>query len=177
SNSWFVVLDNLSTLAPWLSDALCRLSTGGAFATRTLYSNDEETFLDAMRPVILTGISEFVSRGDLIDRSLFLHLPTIPEQDRRLERELWANFDRHAAQLLGALLDAVAGGLRMLPQVKLSSMPRMAAFALFGEAVSRALGNPQDHFLAAYRDNRQAANEAAIEDSPVAGAVRELAAK
>jgi hypothetical protein len=43
NNSWVVALDNLSGLAPWLSDALCRLSTGGGFGTRTLYENDEET--------------------------------------------------------------------------------------------------------------------------------------
>jgi hypothetical protein len=30
SNSWVVALDNLSTVQPWLSDALCRLATGGA---------------------------------------------------------------------------------------------------------------------------------------------------
>src|SRR5262249_53634379 len=120
SNSWIVAMDNLSAMWNWLSDALCRLSTGGAFATRTLYSNDEETFLDAMRPAILTGITDFVSRGDLIDRSLFLHLPVIPEENRRLERELWPDFDRQAPRLLGALLDAVAGGLRILPQIKLS---------------------------------------------------------
>src|SRR5262249_42327687 len=92
-NSWAVPPANLSSLAPWLSDALCRLSTGGAFATRTLYSDDEETFLDAMRPVILTGISDFVSRGDLIDRSLFLHLPVIPEANRRLEKTIWTEFE------------------------------------------------------------------------------------
>src|SRR5256886_5689169 len=33
TNGWIVALDNLSHLPPWLSDALCRLATGGAFAT------------------------------------------------------------------------------------------------------------------------------------------------
>ena len=35
NNGWVVALDNISYLPPWLSDALCRLSTGGGFATRT----------------------------------------------------------------------------------------------------------------------------------------------
>jgi hypothetical protein len=91
-NTWVVALDNLSTIWPWLSDSLCRLSTGGGFATRTLYSNDEETFLDAMRPVVLNGITDFVNRGDLVDRSLFLHLAVIPEQRRRTEGEFWRDF-------------------------------------------------------------------------------------
>jgi hypothetical protein len=176
-NGWILALDNLSTIPPWLSDALCRLSTGGGFATRTLYSNDEETFLDAMRPVILTGISDFVNRGDLIDRSLFLHLAVIPEGKRRTEGEFWRDFDAALPQLFGALLDAVAGGLRLLPEVKLSALPRMADFALFGEAASRALGFPADAFLSAYNTNRREANESAVEDSVVAGAVKELAAR
>ena len=37
NNSRLLALDNLSSLPPWLSDALCRLSTGGGFGTRTLY--------------------------------------------------------------------------------------------------------------------------------------------
>ena len=176
-NGWVVALDNLSTMLPWLSDALCRLSTGGGFATRALYTNDEETFLDAVRPVILTGITDFVSRGDLIDRSLFLHLPVIPEGKRRVETAFWRDFEAEAPRLLGALLDAMAGGLRMLPEVKPSALPRMADFAVYGEAVSRALGNPPDSFLAAYNANRHDANESAIEDSPVAGAVKELASR
>ncbi len=97
-NGWVMALDNLSTIPSWLSDALCRLSTGGGFATRTLYSNDEETFLDAVRPVILTGITDFVSRGDLIDRSLFLHLAVIDEKKRRTEVEFWRDFDAECAQ-------------------------------------------------------------------------------
>jgi len=86
-----------------------------------------------MCPVILNGITDFVNRGDLIDRCLFVHLSPIPETSRRTEKELWADFDREAPRLLGALLDAVAGGLRMLPHVQLSSLPRMADFALLGK--------------------------------------------
>src|SRR5262249_55077610 len=36
------LLDNLSGLPAWLSDALCRLASGGSFAVRQLYSDDEE---------------------------------------------------------------------------------------------------------------------------------------
>ena len=46
-NAHVVALDNISTLPPWLSDALCRLSTGGGFSTRTLYENREEESLMA----------------------------------------------------------------------------------------------------------------------------------
>jgi hypothetical protein len=176
-NGWVLALDNISSIPAWLSDAFCRLATGGGQATRTLYTNDEETFLDAQRPVVLTGITDFVSRGDLIDRCVFLHLPVIAEDRRRTEKDFWAKFQTDAPKLLGAILDAVSGGLRRLPQTNLACMPRMADFAVFGEAVCRGLGYESDKFLTAYRENRKAANESAIEDSPVATAIRELVAK
>ena len=56
TNGWVVALDNLSHLSTWLSDALCRLATGGGFSTRELYTHDEEKLFDAQRPVILNGI-------------------------------------------------------------------------------------------------------------------------
>jgi hypothetical protein len=173
-NSWVVTIDNVSSIRPWLSDALCRLATGGGFATRTLYSNDEETFLDAQRPVILNGIEDFVTKGDLTDRCLFLHLPAIPEARRRTEAAFWSEFDAEYPRILGALLDAVAGGLERLPDVRLGKLPRMADFSLWGEAVGLAMGWERGKFFDAYTENRKSANEAVLEDSPVAGAIRKL---
>ena len=63
NSSWTVVLENFSGLPVWLSDARCRLSAGGGFATRTLYENDEETIFNVQRPVILTGIDDVTTRG------------------------------------------------------------------------------------------------------------------
>jgi hypothetical protein len=176
-NNWVVAMDNLSSMPGWLSDGLCRLATGGGQATRTLYTNDEETFLDAQRPVVLCGITDFVSRGDLIDRCIFLHPPVINEDKRRTEKEFWKAFDAEYPKLLGAMLEAVAGGLRELPKTKLTSIPRMADFEVFGEAVWRGMNHPAGTFLEAYCANRKAANESALEDSYVAAAVRELVAK
>ena len=50
NNSWICAFDNLSKVPDWLSDALCRLSTGGGFGARTLYTNDEETIFAAKTP-------------------------------------------------------------------------------------------------------------------------------
>jgi hypothetical protein len=176
-NGWVVAFDNLSTVPTWLSDALCRLSTGGGTATRQLYSDSEEFFLDAQRPTILTGIEDFVRRGDLADRCLFLHLPAIPETGRRTEADFWSEFDTVRPQLFGAILTAIAGGLRLLPKVERPGLPRMADFAKWGEAVCQSLGWNAGAFLEAYQQNRHDANEAALEDSPVATVVRLLMAR
>ena len=72
-NSWLLAFDNIGTLPGWLSDCFCRLATAGGYATRSLFTDDQVTYVHAQRPVILNGIDDFVKRGDLIDRSVFLH--------------------------------------------------------------------------------------------------------
>ena len=111
AHSHLLAFDNVSEISPWLSDALCRVSTGAGFATRRLYTDDAELVIDAARPVMLNGISEFVTRGDLADRTLFLHLPAIPEIRYAPEEAVWAGFDRDRARIFGALLDALSTGL------------------------------------------------------------------
>jgi hypothetical protein len=60
-----LAFDNVSGLPIWLSDALCRLASGGSFAVRRLYTDDEEVLLvlfEAARPILLNGIDEVISR-------------------------------------------------------------------------------------------------------------------
>ena len=85
-NGWLMVYDNLSGLSSVLSDVLCRLSTGGGFATRELYSDSSETLFEASRPVCLNGITEFATRDDLLDRALILKLPSISDDQRKDEK-------------------------------------------------------------------------------------------
>ena len=83
SNGHVLAFDNVSGLPAWISDTLCRLATGGGFAVRQLYTDDDEILFDATRPVILNGIEEIVTRPDLADRAVFLTLQPIPEEHRR----------------------------------------------------------------------------------------------
>jgi hypothetical protein len=129
SNGHVLAFDNVSGLPAWISDTLCRLATGGGFAVRQLYSDQDEVLFDAARPVILNGIEDIVKRPDLADRAVFLTLEPIPEERRRPEQELWAAFEAERPRLLGVLLDAVAKGLAELPRTKLDKLPRMADFA------------------------------------------------
>ena len=154
-NGWLLAYDNISVITDVVSDGLCMVSTGGAFAGRTLFSNDERSVIHVQRPVILSGIEEFVRRGDLSDRTVYLNLPSIDDADRRLEEEFWQAFHQDQPKILGGLLDAVVGGLRERPTIRLPKLPRMADFAAFGEAVGRTLGWPSGMFLADYNDNRR----------------------
>jgi hypothetical protein len=93
SNGHVLAFDNVSGLPAWISDTLCRLATGGGFAVRQLYTDQDEVLFDAARPVILNGIEDIVTRPDLADRAVFLTLQPIPEERRRPEAELWAAFE------------------------------------------------------------------------------------
>ena len=41
SNGHLLAFDNLSDIPPWVSDALCRLASGGSFALRQLYTDNK----------------------------------------------------------------------------------------------------------------------------------------
>jgi len=171
---WLLSFDNISAIPVWLSDCLCRLSTGGAFAKRGLYTNDQRRVFEVQRPVVVNGIEEFVRRGDLADRGVFLHLAPIEPTNRLTESEFWESFDLDYPKILGGVLDAVVGGLRELPSVRLKKLPRMAEFATFGEAVGRSLGWPAWAFLNAYIHNRLDVVISTLEDSLVARALLQL---
>jgi hypothetical protein len=176
TNAHVIAIDNVSSLPPWLSDAFCRLATGGGFATRTLYSDADETIFDATRPVVLTGIADFVTRGDLLDRSLIVRLGAIDDEDRRTEVDFWRDFNSVQPLILGALLDAVATALARLPTLRLPRVPRMADFAFWAVAAEPSLGLAPG-ILASLDANRDAATDVALEADLVAAAVRALVAE
>ena len=175
-NGWIIGTDNVSSLPPWLSDAYCRLATGGGMATRQLYSDQDEIIFDAQRPIILNGIPEFVTRPDLADRSIFLALEPIPKEECRSDDDLWADFKAAHPRILGALLDAVAHGLDWLPHANRDDLPRMADFAVWARACEGAFWK-EGTFDKAYTGNRDEAIDSVLEADLVATALRAFIAE
>jgi hypothetical protein len=173
-NSWCLAFDNLSSIRDWLADALCRLSTGGAYTTRELYTTDEEAIFEAQRPVVITSIADIVTRPDLLDRSIMLTLNPIAETNRKPESALWADLELARPRILGALLTAVSEALRTLPAVQLDVLPRMADFATWAVAGERALGLRSGAFMAAYEGNRGSASAMALEAEPISDTLLEF---
>ena len=174
-NKWALGFDNLSHIQPWFSDAICRLATGSGFATRTLYENDEETTFEATRPQLLNGIGDIANRGDLLNRSLVITLPSIPASSRKSESDFWQRLEVARPRILGALFDAVSCALRDLPNVHLDALPRMADFVKWVTAAEPALGWVEHTFVDACNYNRKQANELALEASLLTPFVHELA--
>jgi hypothetical protein len=175
NNGYLLAFDNLSGLPNWLSDALCRLATGGSFAVRQLYTDQEEVLFESTRPILLNGIEDVVNRPDLGDRAICLTLPPIRDAQRRPESELWREFEIARPRILGALLDAAVHGLRAMGRIHVDRLPRMADFALWTTACQTALW-PAGIFARAYAANRRAAIESIMEADPIATCLRSIMA-
>lgn len=177
-NSRVIALDNLSSMPVWLSDAMCRLSTGGGFSTRELYADEDETIFEAQRPVLLNSIEDLAARSDLLDRSIVVVQPRIPDEGRKTEADFWDEFEQARPRLLGAVLDAVSLVLREQDRIHLRDLPRMADFAKRACALSPALRWTADDFLAAYAAKRADAHELALSadvlSAPVSDFAREM---
>jgi len=170
-NSWILSFDNLSYMKPWLSDALCRLSTGGGFAIRELYTNEDEVLFTAKRPIIVNGITDVVTRHDLADRAIFISLEPIPDHKRLTEKELDSRLKEALPGILGGLLDAVSVALRNIDTTRLDDLPRMADFALWVQAAEPALPWDTGDFMAVYNENRENIIRDSVESNIVASAI------
>ena len=171
-NNHVIAFDNLSGLPPWLSDAFCRLATGGGFSTRQLYTDIEEVLIQVQRPILLNGIDEVATRQDFIDRAIILNLTPIPESRRRPKAELQTLFDQARPRILGALLNGVATALRRLPDTHLHKLARLADFAVWATAAETGLGTDAGCFLETYTRNRTDAVETGLDGSAVGQALR-----
>ena len=161
--SWIQSYDNISSLSPDMSDALCRLSTGGGFGTRKLYHNDEEILFSIQRPVILNGITDFANRQDLIDRAITIPLAPIALNTRLTEGELFNKFQMAHPAILGELCNGISMALRRIEIIQTPILPRLADWTKWVVAASPAFGWDSQEFLDIYLVYRQEAVELSLE--------------
>jgi hypothetical protein len=169
-----IALDNLSSIPAWLSDALCRLATGGGHSARTLYTDLDEVSLAVKRPVILNGIEDVATRPDLAERALQIELERIPDNLRLSEKELWGEFEAARPLIFSKLLDALVCALRELPNVTFDFLPRMADAALWATAGEAVFGWTRGTFVMAYSQNLTECAIASVDVHPVGMAIRHL---
>ena len=172
-SSHVLAFDNVSRIENWFSDAVCRLATGAGFLTRKLHTDNDASWFQGSRPVIMNGIPSLTDRADLAERSLTVRLKRIDENTRRPEDDWWSEWTIIQPRVLGALCDALSGALRHYDAIRLSRMPRMAAFAKLMAAAGPSLGWEPGDFDRAYASNRAYTSDTAFEADPVAVAVRD----
>jgi hypothetical protein len=166
-----VAFDNASRISLKMSDALCRLTSGGGLRVRKLYTDESETVFDERRHVILNSIGDVARQADLRDRCLFVSASRLTSP--RDETELGTAFEEARARLFGVLLDAAVRTLADEKRTLESDthLPRMAGFARRGAACAPVLGWSGAEFLRAYRANIEQAALDFVEDDLVARAL------
>jgi hypothetical protein len=166
---WVTALDNLSHLAPDLSDLMCCIVTGAETIKRALYTDGDVVRARYRRPLLLTGIDVGVIRPDLAERLLPLRLER--PRTRRTEADLWAEFEEVLPVILGSLLD-----LTVQVRAAEADIPtdlRMADFAHLCAQLDAATGLGA---LNAYRASLDDLNDDVIEGDLLAQTVLKHAA-
>ena len=150
SHHWFCGFDNISYLPDWLSDLFCRATSGEGYSKRELYSDDEDIIYSYRRCICLNGINKVAGKPDLLDRSMLFSLAPILPGARKSEQELWNSFMEVNSSILGAIFNVLVKAIQIKPTIKLSTLPRMADFCIWGCAISEAMGYTKEDFLNAY---------------------------
>jgi hypothetical protein len=171
THSHIVGYNNLSSLPDWLSDTICVVSEGSGESRRELFTDADESLIVACAPFLLTGIENVVKRGDLAQRTLYVHLASVPDSERLTEQTFKARFRRAHADLLGALCAAASIGLRNEKTLKLDSLPRLATFFHWASACEPALWR-RGEFRRAFAANAMDATEDVIEGEQAASVFR-----
>jgi hypothetical protein len=170
NNSHVLAYDNVGAIPKSVSDSLCQITSGTGFRKRKNYTDLEAVRVSGFRTVVLTAVYNAVTEPDLAERCVTMTLSQIDSGERRSEAQLWQEFERARPRIFGALLDIVAHGLRLLPNIHVPDLPRLADFALLGVAIEGAFA-PVGAFLAAFTASQAVATDATIETNPVAAAI------
>jgi hypothetical protein len=171
---YHLCLDNLSSISAEMSDLLCMAATGGTVRKRKLYTNDDEVVLEFKQPVSMCGINVVARRPDLLDRSILLELDRLSPTELKTEAKLWAAWEADKPAILGTIFSILSRAMQIFPTLELEILGRMADFTTWGYAIAEAAGIGGQRFLEAYINNRNRANDEAINSHPVASAVLKL---
>ena len=72
-NNLILSYDNQRKLKFEISDRLCRISIGGGYSSRKLYTDFDEIELNFSRPIMLNGINNIATQSDLNSRAITIY--------------------------------------------------------------------------------------------------------
>lgn len=174
SNSYFVALDNLSSLSRRVSDVLATAVTGSCITKRALYKNTEEIVLDLKSVVAINGVSLVAKESDLLDRSLIITLKRIASDKIVTEEELWAEFEKDRPKMLGACFNVLAAALNDTEEVQVINKIRMADFHVACVKVGRVIGISEEEVSDILWENQKNINRCTLDEDVVALCIIEL---
>jgi predicted Zn-dependent protease with MMP-like domain len=176
-NSYFACFDNESHLGSEIMDEICTWVTGISMSVRELYTTDEIRTFSAKRALGVTGINIPVTNSDALNRALILDMDSIPDGiDENSESMLIAEtkFIDDVRKLLPDILkyifDVIVKALQIHDDVEKQVKPnhRLADFVIWGEIISRVIGNKENEFLDAWSQNVEQQNVSALQNNTFA---------
>jgi hypothetical protein len=174
AHNYVAFYDNMKYNPRWLSDEACKAVTGVGSTKRKLYSDDDDIVYEYRRCLGFNGINLGLTEPDILDRSMMIELQRIRRESTKQDSEIMAEFLELRPKLLGFVFDTLVKALEIKPTIKLNDLPRMADFAIWGEAIARATGYKELQFINAYYNNIGIQNIEAIENSPLSQAISKL---
>ena len=138
---------------------------------RTLFTNLDVTVTSFQRALCLTSIEAGHIHGDLAERLLPVELERIPDDKRKEDAQIAAEFAAYKPAILAGLFDLVADVLEVLPRVRPHNLPRMADFGRLLAALDEVKKDEGWQTLTAYRDAVSSALRSVVDDDAVAQAV------
>jgi len=179
-SSPLVGFDNVRTIPAEIADLLSSSITGSQHVSRLLYTNSEVQVIQLRRAIGINGIVPNLTRyADLTDRFILVKLRRLEGNERKEEVELQKEFCELHPKILGAVCSALSAGVKQLREVReeLSNveLPRMADWAIWGEAIARGLGYRKLEFLNAYLALVSESVITVLEENPLGRALLILA--
>jgi hypothetical protein len=162
--------DNISHIDTAVSNSLCRLATGGGIAKRALYTDGDLAAFGGRRPCILNGIGALASRGDLVDRSIFLKLERIKKFET--EETLDHKWNLAAPIIFTGLLNALVGCSKGRSATRFDgNPPRMSDAVMWVEGAAFCGRVPwkHGHITKLMQQNLEESEREILENDLVAG--------
>ena len=139
------------------------------FSNRKHYENLEEVMIKILRKIVVNGISPNFDRDDLIQRTIVYHTTIPSEEDRLTDEDVEEKFRTLLPDLLGQIFFTLQKVLNTYDSVKgeIKSKSRMASFLVYGEVISRSLGNEPNDYVKWLNSKTETAITEANETSPL----------
>lgn len=164
AHHWISFFDNVSFIKDEISDLFCKVITGSGFSKRELYSDDGDIIYNIQHSLGINSINNVAIKPDLLERGVVIELERISEDKRKLEKELWTDFNQALPGILGGIFDTISQAMAIREHINLPNKPRMADFAFWGSAIAEALGIGQEDFLRIYAQNQELQNSIALNE-------------
>lgn len=164
-----ICYDNMGGIKEDQSNELCRMVTGGGSSKRALYTNSDEIILILMSKIIMNGISPGIHKPDLLRRCVLYELKPIAQKDKKTDEEITEKLEVMRPIFLGQVFDILQKALQIRESVKKSieEKPTMADWAIWGEAISQALGSESNQFINKYLEKIKDSNAALVARYPL----------